>query len=50
MRLTFLGTSAAEAYPNAFCGCSNCERARALGGPNLRKRSCALIEDDRFCS
>ena len=45
MHLTFLGTSAADAYPNAFCGCSNCERARALGGPNLRKRSCALIDD-----
>jgi phosphoribosyl 1,2-cyclic phosphate phosphodiesterase len=45
MHLTFLGTSAAEAYPNAFCGCSNCEQARALGGPNLRKRSCALIDD-----
>jgi phosphoribosyl 1,2-cyclic phosphate phosphodiesterase len=44
--MTFLGTGAAEGYPNAFCRCANCERARALGGPSLRKRSAALINDD----
>ncbi|MDY7040619.1 MAG: MBL fold metallo-hydrolase [Chloroflexota bacterium] len=46
MIITFLGTAAANAYPEAFCRCSNCERARALGGPSLRKRSSALINDD----
>ncbi len=46
MVITFLGTAASEGYPNAFCGCGNCERARALGGPSLRKRSAALINDD----
>lgn len=46
MRLTFLGTAAAEGYPNAFCRCTNCEQARALGGPSLRKRCAALINDD----
>src|SRR5258708_35778115 len=46
MIITFLGTSAANAYPEAFCQCTNCERARALGGPSLRKRSAALINDD----
>ncbi|HZS88004.1 MAG TPA: MBL fold metallo-hydrolase [Chloroflexota bacterium] len=46
MVITFLGTAAAEGYPNAFCRCNNCERARALGGPSLRKRSAALINDD----
>ncbi|MHB0857993.1 MAG: MBL fold metallo-hydrolase [Anaerolineae bacterium] len=46
MEITFLGTSAANAYPEAFCLCSNCVRARALGGPSLRKRSAALIDDD----
>jgi phosphoribosyl 1,2-cyclic phosphate phosphodiesterase len=46
MILTFLGTAAAEGYPNAFCRCKNCERARALGGPSLRKRCAALINDD----
>jgi phosphoribosyl 1,2-cyclic phosphate phosphodiesterase len=46
MMLTFLGTAAANAYPEAFCRCGNCERARDLGGPSLRKRSAALINDD----
>lgn len=46
MLFTFLGTAAANAYPEAFCQCDNCERARALGGPSLRKRSAALINDD----
>ncbi len=46
MVVTFLGTAAANAYPEAFCRCNNCERARALGGPSLRKRSAALVNDD----
>ncbi len=46
MRLTFLGTSASEGYPDAYCDCANCETARSLGGPSLRKRSAALINDD----
>jgi len=46
MKLTFLGTAAANAYPEAFCRCVNCEGARSLGGPSLRKRSAALINDD----
>jgi phosphoribosyl 1,2-cyclic phosphate phosphodiesterase len=46
MRATFLGTAASEGYPVAFCACANCERARALGGPSLRKRSSVLVNDD----
>jgi phosphoribosyl 1,2-cyclic phosphate phosphodiesterase len=46
MRLTFLGTAAAEAYPDAFCSCENCAAARSLGGPSLRKRSAAVVNDD----
>ena len=46
MKFTFLGTAAANAYPEAFCSCPNCEQARALGGPSLRKRSAALINHD----
>jgi phosphoribosyl 1,2-cyclic phosphate phosphodiesterase len=46
MRITFLGTGAAEAYPALFCNCKNCERARKLGGRNLRCRSSALVNDD----
>ncbi len=46
MRLTFLGTSAANAYPESFCLCRNCTQARLLGGPSLRRRSAALLNDD----
>jgi phosphoribosyl 1,2-cyclic phosphate phosphodiesterase len=46
MRFVFLGTAASEGYPNAFCGCENCEKARQVGGPSLRKRSAALIDDE----
>ncbi len=46
MKLTFLGTAAANAFPEAFCRCENCESARSLGGPSLRKRSSAIINDD----
>ncbi len=46
MIITFLGTAAANAFPEAFCRCRNCTHARILGGPSLRKRSSALINDD----
>ena len=46
MIVTFLGTSAANGYPEGFCRCDNCERARELGGPSLRRRSSALINND----
>ena len=46
MIVTFLGTGAANAFPEAFCKCQNCAQARMLGGPSLRKRSAVLINDD----
>ena len=46
MKFTFLGTSAANAFPEPFCRCHNCEQARKLGGPSLRKRAAALINND----
>lgn len=46
MKITFLGTSGANAYPEAFCTCPNCEQARKEGGKSLRKRSSLLVNDD----
>ncbi|MHB8855055.1 MAG: MBL fold metallo-hydrolase [Bellilinea sp.] len=46
MVITFLGTSGANSYPEAFCKCHHCEKARTLGGPSLRKRSALLINED----
>jgi phosphoribosyl 1,2-cyclic phosphate phosphodiesterase len=44
--VTFLGTAAANAFPEAFCNCANCQGARAAGGRSLRKRSALLVNDD----
>ena len=46
MEFTFLGTSAGEQYPGAWCKCENCEKARRLGGRNIRKNSCAWLAPD----
>ena len=46
MKLTFLGTSAGEFYPAMWCECPYCEYARTHGGRNLRRHSCALLDDD----
>ena len=45
MKLTYLGTAAAEGLPALFCQCDNCRRARQLGGKNIRTRSQALVDD-----
>ena len=46
MKLTYLGTAAAEGMPAIFCNCPYCIEARRLGGKNIRTRSQALINDD----
>ncbi len=46
MKIRYLGTAAAEGYPALFCRCDNCEKARKLGGRNIRTRSQALIDDE----
>jgi phosphoribosyl 1,2-cyclic phosphate phosphodiesterase len=46
MELTIFGTAAAEAWPAPFCRCVGCQEARRRGGPNLRTRSGALIDND----
>ncbi len=46
MKITYLGTAAAEGWPALFCNCEYCVRAKNLGGKNLRTRSQALINND----
>lgn len=46
MRLLFLGTAAAEAWPGVFCRCEACQKARKLGGKDLRTRSSLMIDDN----
>lgn len=45
MKLHFLGTAAAEGFPNPFCKCEACEKARELGGRNIRSRTSVMIDD-----
>ncbi len=46
MKLTFLGTAAAEGVPAVFCNCPTCVRAKIRGGREIRTRSQILIDDD----
>jgi len=46
MKITFLGTAAAEGFPALFCNCKYCKSARELGGRNLRTRSQSLVNED----
>lgn len=46
MELTIFGTAAAEGWPAPFCRCNACQEARRRGGPNLRSRSGALLDND----
>lgn len=46
MKITFLGTAAAEGVPAVFCNCDRCKHAKAAGGKNIRTRSQILIDDD----
>ncbi len=46
MKLTYLGTAAAEGFPAVFCRCPYCIEALRLGGKNIRTRSQSLINGD----
>lgn len=46
MKLTFLGTAAAEGVPAVFCNCPTCLRAKEKGGKDVRTRAQILIDDD----
>ncbi|MBE7063280.1 MAG: hypothetical protein IJN25_07120 [Clostridia bacterium] len=46
MKITFLGTAAAEGFPAVFCNCEYCREAKRLGGKNIRTRSQSIINDD----
>lgn len=45
MKIKILGTCAAEGWPALFCNCSSCQKARQLGGKNIRTRSSLQIDD-----
>ena len=46
MKITFLGTGAAEGIPCFGCECPRCRAAREKQDRNARQRSCFLIQDE----
>ena len=46
MRLKILGSAAAEGFPGFWCSCEFCNKARELGGKNIRRRSAYLLDED----
>jgi len=46
MKLTILGSAAAEGIPALFCHCEVCRHARAQGGPDIRRRTSYLWDED----
>lgn len=46
VKITFLGTAAADGIPALFCECEGCDYARKHKGHNLRKRSSYVINED----
>ena len=46
MRLRILGSAAAEGWPAMFCSCPACEKARANGGKDLRRRTAYMLDED----
>ena len=46
MKIKFMGTAAGEGWPALFCKCDYCNKAWELGGKNIRKRTCTLIDDN----
>ncbi len=46
MKITFLGTAAAEGIPALWCECPVCARAKELGGKEFRCRCSYLVDSD----
>lgn len=41
--MIFLGTAAAECYPNPFCECPSCQEARRSSDRRLKRRRCSFL-------
>ena len=46
MKLSFLGTGAAEGIPSIYCSCKTCQFARKYKGKDIRNRSAVLIDNE----
>ncbi|WP_176555862.1 MBL fold metallo-hydrolase [Virgibacillus ndiopensis] len=46
MKITFLGTAAAQGIPMPYCDCTTCTNARKFHGQNIRKRCSYFVNDN----
>ncbi|KAB8137452.1 MBL fold metallo-hydrolase [Gracilibacillus oryzae] len=46
MKITFLGTAAADQIPSPYCNCPRCDYARKHRGKDMRKRCSYLLNDN----
>ncbi|MDE6677090.1 MAG: hypothetical protein K2K12_05210, partial [Clostridia bacterium] len=46
MKVTYLGTGAAEGIPALFCQCEYCRGVRARGGKEIRSRAQVLVDGE----
>ncbi len=46
MKMTWLGTAAAEGWPALFCRCASCTESKKRGGKSIRSRSQSLVNGD----
>ena len=44
MEILYLGTGASEGWPALFCECEYCQKARELGGKNIRTRTSVQVD------
>lgn len=46
MKVTVLGSAAAECIPALFCNCPTCRKAAEKGGKDIRTRAQVLVNED----
>lgn len=46
MKVTVLGSAAAECIPALFCNCPTCKKAAEKGGKDIRTRAQVLVNED----
>ena len=46
MKITIMGSAAAEAVPSLWCDCECCRQARRNGGRDIRRRTGYYLDDD----
>ncbi len=46
MKVTYLGTGAAEGIPALFCNCEYCKSVKKRGGKEVRSRAQVIVDGE----